>query len=194
VSIIRQLSLFGAGAAPPEPADLAGLLLAGGEISRNGETAQISIVVHHPWRAAAIVSECARRAVAATVVSAGDSPVGVRTAFAAALAPLARAWTDDLGRHPPRTLTLGGAVLRLWAMAVGHRDGAGYVLAISESDQGFPDVVGAALARLGVSAQLVSRRGGTGEMFRIVGRRRLDRLAEMVGDPPKQAPPDIWPS
>ncbi len=194
MSVIRQPSLLGASAAPPEVGDLAGLLLAGGQIARSGDTAQISIVVHHPWRAAAIVSECGRRAVAATVVSTVDSPVGVRTAFAATLAPLARAWTDDVGRHPPRTLTLDGAVLRLWAMAVGHRDRAGYVLPISESDQGFRDVVGAALARLGVSAQLVSRRGDTGEMFRIVGRRRLDRLAEMVGDPPKQAPADIWPS
>jgi hypothetical protein len=194
VSVIRQLSLLGASAAPPEPADLEGLLLAGGDIARNGETAQISIVVHHPWRAAAIVSECARRAVAATVVSTMDSAVGVRTAYVAALAALARAWTDDIGRRPPRTLSLDGSVLRMWAVAAGHREGAGYVLPIMEPDQGFRDVVGAALSRLGVSAQLVSRRGGNGEMFRIVGRRRLDRLVEMVGEPPKQAPPDIWPS
>ena len=194
MSISRQLSLFGAGATPPDPGDLAGLLVAGGEITRNGDTAQISIIVHHPWRAAAIVAECARRAVAATVVSTVDSPVGVRTAYAAVLAPLARAWTDDLGRRPPRTLTLDGSVLRLWAMAVGHREGAGYVLATTEPDQGFRDAVGAALARLGIGAQLVSRRGDSGETFRIVGRRRLDRLAELVGDPPKQAPPDIWPS
>jgi hypothetical protein len=82
----------------------------------------------------------------------------------------------------------------LWALAVGHREGTAYVLAIAEPDQPFRDAVGAALAGMGIAAQLISRRGGTGEMFRIVGRRRLDRLAEMVGDPPKQAPPDIWPS
>ena len=51
---------------------------------------------------------------------------------------------------------------------------------------------------------LVTRSGGRlwrlkyrsdGEsIFRLVGKRRLDRLAEMVGDPPKQAPADIWPS
>ena len=194
MSVIRQLSLFGAGASAPEPADLAGLLLAGGEITRDGDTAQISIVVHHPWRATAIVAECARRALAAAIVSTVDSPIGVRTAYAEALSPLARAWTDDLGRRPPRSLTLDGRVLRLWAMAVGHREAAGYVLAIAEPDQAFRDVVGAALAGMGIAAALIRRRGGSGEMFRIVGRRRLDRLAEMVGDPPKHAPPDSWPS
>ena len=194
MSVSRQLSLFGAGASPPEPADLAGLLLAGGEITRQGELAQVSVVVHHPWRAAAIVAECARRGLAATVVSTVDEPIGVRTAYAEALGPLALAWTDDVGRRPPRRLSLDGRVLRMWALAVGHREGAAYVLAIADPDQAFRDVVGAALAGIGVAAQLVSRRGGAGETFRIVGRRRLDRLAEMVGDPPKQAPPDIWPS
>ncbi len=78
--------------------------------------------------------------------------------------------------------------------AVGHREPAAYVLPIAEPDQAFRDAVGAALAGLGIAAQLVRRRGGGGRTFRIVGRRRLDRLAEMVGDPPKQAPPDVWPS
>jgi hypothetical protein len=41
---------------------------------------------------------------------------------------------------------------------------------------------------------LVSPRGGPGPSYRIVGKRRLARLIEMVGDPPKQAPTDIWPS
>ena len=194
MSISRQLSLFGAGASPPEPADLAGLLLAGGEIIRQGELAQISIILHHPWRAAAIVAECARRGLAATTVSTVDEPIGVRTAYAEALGPLARAWTDDLGRRSPRNPSLDGRILRLWALAVGHREGTAYVLAIAEPDQPFRDAVGAALAGMGIAAQLISRRGRAGEMFRIVGRRRLDRLAEMVGDPPKQAPPDIWPS
>src|SRR4030095_7718604 len=112
VLVARRLSLLGAGAPSPEPADLAGLLLAGGEITRQGDLAQVSIVVHHPWRAAAIVAECARRGVAATAVSTVDVPIGVRTAFAGALGPLAQAWTDDLGRRPPRSFSLDGRVLR----------------------------------------------------------------------------------
>jgi hypothetical protein len=194
VSVSRQLSLFGAGASAPDPADLAGLLLAGGDITRQDDLAQISIVVHHPWRAAAIVAECARRGLAATAVSTVDTPIGVRTAYADGLAPLARAWTDDLGRRPPRTISIDGQVLRLWTMAVGHRESTAYELPIADTDQAFRDAVGAALARIGVAAQLVRRRGGTGETFRVVGRRRLDRLVEMVGDPPKQAPAEIWPS
>jgi hypothetical protein len=39
----------------------------------------------------------------------------------------------------------------------------------------------------------VSPRSG-GSSYRIVGRRRVARLAEMIGDPPKQAPPGAWPS
>jgi hypothetical protein len=211
VSVIRQLSLLGADAAPPEPDDLAGLLLAGGRITRYGDSAQVTVDVGHPWRAAAIVTECGRRGLAATSTSAstgtsgadgddghagatstsGAAQLSVRTACAAALVGLAQAWTDDVGLRVPRGLQLDGRVLRLWAMAVGHRDGSAYVLPISGPDQVFRDAVGAALASVGLVAQLVSRREVT---FRIVGKRRLDRLVEMVGDPPKQAPPDIWPS
>jgi hypothetical protein len=191
VSVIRQLSLLGADAAPPEPDDLAGLLLAGGRITRYEDSAQVAVDVGHPWRAAAIVTECGRRGLAATSTSGTDAQLCVRTAYATSLVGLAQAWTDDVGLRAPRGLQLDGRMLRLWAMAVGHRDGSSYVLPISGPDQVFRDAVGAALASVGLVAQLVSRREVT---FRIAGKRRLDRLAEMVGDPPKQAPPDIWPS
>jgi hypothetical protein len=194
MSVIRQLSLFGVEASAPEPADLAGLLIAGGEIVRADDTAQVSIVVGHPWRAAAIVAECGRRGLAATSVSTVTSYVGVRTSYASALAGLARSWTDEVGRRPPRDLRLDARVLRLWAMAVGHREGTSYALPVGESDQAFRDVLGAGLAGLGLAAQLVSRRGTGEPTFRIVGKRRLDRLVEMVGDAPRQAPPDMWPS
>jgi hypothetical protein len=188
----RQLSLFGVEATAPEPDDLAGLLIAGGKIIQQGDAAQVSIEVNHPWRAAAIVAECARRGLAATSVSTASSSVGVRTAYATSLAALAREWADEAGR---RRVRLDARVLRLWAMAAGHRQGTAYELTVTEPDPGFRDVVGAALARLGVAAQMVSRRGvPDGATFRIVGRRRLGRLVEMVGDPPKQAPPEIWPS
>lgn len=189
----RQPSLFGVEAAVPVPGDLAGLLLAGGTVAEREGAAQVSIVVSHPWRAAAIVAECGRRGLAATSVSTEDSYVGVRTAYAGSLLPLARAWTDDFGPRAPRDFRLDAGVLRLWAMAAGYREGGGYVLPVLGPDQAFRDVIGAALAGLGLAAQLASRRGGE-SIFRLVGKRRLDRLAEMVGDPPKQAPADIWPS
>lgn len=199
MSVIRQLSLLGADGAPPEPEDLAGLLLAGGRIMRTEESAQVCVEVSHPWRASAIVAECARRGLAATQTPGLDANLGVRTAYAPALLGLARAWTDDVGLRAPRGLQLDGRVLRLWAIAVGHWDGTVYVLPIAGPNQAFQDAIAAALAAVGVVAQLSSRRAGRGGAagevsFRIVGRRRLDRLVEMVGDPPKQAPPDVWPS
>jgi len=112
----------------------------------------------------------------------------------AALVPLVRSWTDEVGRRPPRDLVLDARVLRLWAIAVGRRDGTAYVLPVGPADQAFRDVLGAGLAALGLAAQLASRRGTGEPTFRIVGKRRTDRLAEMVGDAPRQAPPDMWPS
>jgi hypothetical protein len=200
VSVIRQLSLFGIEASAPRPADLAGLLFAGGVIRTSDgveagpPAAQIEIVVGQPWRSAAIVAECARRGVAATSVAAVSAHVGVRTAFSTALLPLARDWADELGRREPTGMRLGAATLRLWAVAAGFVDASAYVLPIAVTDLTFRDAVGAALARLGVVAQLVSPRGGTLPTYRIVGRRRMARLVELVGDPPKQAPADIWPS
>lgn len=52
--------------------------------------------------------------------------------------------------------------------------------------------VEAALAAAGLPAVLVDSRAG-GSAYRIVGRRRLARLAELIGDPPPQAPPGEWP-
>jgi hypothetical protein len=194
VSVIRQPSLFGVEASPPEPDDLAGLLLAGGRIDRTDDAAQLSIMVKHPWRAAAIVAECGRRGIPAISVSMADAYVDVRTAHAPSLLSLARSWSDDVGRRAPRALRLDARVLRLWAIAVGQCEGTAYVLPIAEPDQVLRDAVGAALARLGLAAQLVSRRGTGEPTLRIVGTRRMRRLVEMIGDPPRQAPSGMWPS
>jgi hypothetical protein len=195
MSVIRQLSLFGVEATAPSANDLAGLLIAGGEITIDGDAAQVSIEVNHPWRASAIVAECARRGIAATSVSTDRSSVGVRTAYAPSLLVLAGSWVDGAVPRAPRTVLLDARVLRLWVMAAGHREPNAYALTVVEPEPGFRDAVGAGLARLGLAAQMVTRRGGAGDaVFRIVGRRRLARLVEMVGDAPKQAPADIWPS
>jgi hypothetical protein len=195
VSVIRQLSLFGAEVGAPEPADLAGLLTAGGQVSRRDGGAQVSIVVDHPWRAAVLVAECARRGLAATSVSTIEDHIGVRTAFSPLLAPLATSWVEGAVTRTPRGLVLDGRLLRLWVEAVGrHEPGGAYVLPIGHADEAARTTIGAALAAMGLAAQLVSPRGGPGLSYRIVGKRRLDRLIELVGDPPKQAPADIWPS
>jgi hypothetical protein len=188
------MSLFAAEASPLEVADLAGLLVAGGRLVRSGGAAQLSISVDHPWRASVLVAECARRGIAATCVSSLEHRIDVRTAYSPLLVPLAGVWTDG-GTRAPRHLMIDGRFLRVWVEASGRREGSGgYVLPLGGGDEAIRETAGAALAAVGLAAQLVSPRGGGGPSLRIVGKRRLDRLAEMVGDPPKQAPHDIWPS
>jgi hypothetical protein len=195
VSVIRQLSLLGVEAGAPEPADLAGLLAGGGQVVRLGDTARVSIVVDHPWRAAVLVAECARRGLAATSVATVGDHIGVRTAYSELLTPLATGWLTGAVKRAPRGLILDGRALRLWAEAAGRRESpTSYVLSLGRSDEPAYESIGAALAAVGLSAQLVSPRGGPGPSYRIVGQRRMARLVEMIGDPPKQAPASAWPS
>ncbi|MGE5829732.1 MAG: hypothetical protein ACM30G_15430 [Micromonosporaceae bacterium] len=194
MSVIRQLSLFGVEAARPEPGDLAGLLAGAGQVIRMGATARISVTVDHPWRASALVAECARRGLAATVVSTVEEHIEMRTAYAIGLAPLADDWLRGEVKLPPPGLVLDGRALRLWAESGGRYEGTtSYVLPLGAADDPAWSSVGAALAALGLRAQLVSLRTG-GSSYRIVGRRRVARLAELIGDPPKQAPLGVWPS
>jgi len=194
MSLIRQLSLLGAEATPPEPGDLAGLLAGRGLVSRVGDAAQVSIVVDHPWRASVLVAECARRGIAATSVSTASDHVGVRTAYSPQLTALAETWMVGSIKRAPKGLLLDGRMLRLWVEAGGRYEGASiYALPVDAIDEAHWGVIGAALAAVGLGAQLATPRGSSGASYRIVGMRRLDRLAEMIGDPPKQAPPGIWP-
>jgi hypothetical protein len=195
VPVARQLSLFGVEAQPPSPLDLEGLLAGGGQVVRMGGTARVSIVVDEPWRARALTAECAQRDLSATCEpSTVEGHLGVRTAYATTLAPLATAWLRGAVKHAPTGFTLDGRRLRLWAMAAGSPEGAqAYVFALGVSDG--PTVwgaVGAALAAAGLPAVLLGPRAG-GPAYRIVGRRRLGRLAELVGEPPPHAPAGHWP-
>jgi hypothetical protein len=213
-------------ASAPTPDDLAGLLAGGGQVTRRGPQARVSIVVDHPWRAAAVVAECGRCGVSATTVSTVDGHVGVRTVYSALLTPLAEAWTRGAAKQVPSGFVLGGRMLRLWAAAqgrpgtglgtasgtgLGTASGSGlgavsgtglgrlggplgiYLLALGHLDTPIWGPLGSALAAVGLAAQLVTPRGA-GPAYRIAGRRRISRLTEMVGDPPKQAPPGVWPS
>jgi hypothetical protein len=243
MSLIRQLSLFGVEARRPEPADLAGLLAAGGQIVRMGGTARVVITVDDPWRAAVLVRECARRDLAASVVSTltpiqhrelsvvavaesaddgtptesppapapdpapvdadpqtGDA-VGsverfeVRTAYTKILVPLARTWlATDGSKSPPRRLHLDGRALRLWVTAGGRQENPGmYALTVGPEDESTWPVVGRALTGAGLGAVLVRGRAD-GPAYRISGRRRIIRLAELIGDPPKPSPEGLWPT
>ncbi len=78
--------------------------------------------------------------------------------------------------------------------AGGEPDGAGaYTLRLGASGgESEWAVIGAALAASGLSAALLGPRAG-GPAYRIAGRRRLGRLAELVGEAPAAAPAGAWP-
>ena len=106
----------------------------------------------------------------------------VRTAYSSRLNPLARAWPPPADR-----LFLTGPQLRLWVAAAGVPRPEGYALGLDPD--GFLDkAVGAALTRVGLAGTVQA-----GPAYVIAGRRRLARLAELVGERPAAAPERLWP-
>ncbi len=193
MSLGRQLSLFGVEARPASPLDLEGLLAGAGQVVRMGGTARVSIVVEDAWRAKALLREVGLRGLAATCEPATvEGHIGFRTAYSSVLAPLGTAWLRGAVKHPPPGFSLDGRRLRLWAIAAGGPDGAvAYTLKLGAGDERLWGTVGAALAAAGLPAALLGPRAG-GPAYRIVGRRRLARLLELVGDAPPEAPSGTW--
>lgn len=188
---MSQFSLFGAAAAEPSLDDLDGVLLAGGHWVRQNGTARLSVVVAHPWRAAALAAEFAARAVD------GDDPIvaaeegwSVRTAFTTALAASAERWSRGANEAPPLGFALTAGGLRLWAVAAGSRDDVGYLFATDRADSTMHLAAGAQLSRLGLAAVSLSQRGDSG--WRVTNAKRIRRLAELLGEPPPGSE-ELWP-
>jgi hypothetical protein len=193
VPLTRQLSLFGVEARPGSPLDFEGLLAGSGQVVRMGGTARVSIVVEDAWRARALRREAAERGLTATCEPATvEGHIGFRTAYATALAPLGTAWLRGAVKYPPRAFALDGRRLRLWAIGAGCPEGgSAFTLRLGVSDEQCWGIVGAVLAAAGLPAVLLGPRAG-GPAYRIVGRRRLARLAELVGEPPPECPAGAW--
>ncbi|WP_411970816.1 hypothetical protein [Micromonospora peucetia] len=189
----RQLTFFGAEAADPSLADLAGLLAGPGEVVRMGGTARLSVVVDAAWRVHVLVAELALRGVAATWEATTDGRHAVRTSYARTLKPLAVAWLRGTGKRPPAGFHLDGRRLRLWLAAAGAAEPSGFLLRLGVADEGCWEPVGGALHAVGLSGVLLGP-GEGGPAYRITGHRRLARLAELVGDPPSAAPATAWPA
>jgi len=189
--LMRQLSLFGVEASPPRPLDLEGLLLGPGQVTRIGGTARVSIVVDAVWRASVLLGECAIRGLAASCEpSTVETHIAFRTAYSNALSPLGARWLRGAMKAAPGGLALDGHRLKLWVVACGAPDGSrAFTLRLGTGVEG---PAGAALASIGLPATLLGPRAG-GPAYRIVGRRRLARLVELIGDPPPQAPNGGWP-
>ncbi|MDQ2797218.1 MAG: hypothetical protein M3Y06_08650 [Actinomycetota bacterium] len=188
---MTQFSLFGAEAAAPAPADLDGLLIAGGRWVRSAVGARLSVVVANRWRADALITAFAERNVDGpdAVVDAATG-YGVRTAFTPDLVEHAARWTRGASQGLPAQFRLGPGGLRLWAIAAGRRDDVGYLLATPNADDPIHQSAGAQLSRLGVAAVSLAQRGGPG--WRVTSVRRLRRLGELLGPPPPGAVDD-WP-
>ncbi|GLY05875.1 MULTISPECIES: hypothetical protein [Actinoplanes] len=217
----HQLPMFGADSSEPSPADLAGLLAGPGRLDRMGGTARVTVRVDAAWRVHAVVAELVMRGLTATwapVSGVRDDgpPVGaevigesinqegegepggtgagtvpeepprplfdVRTAYSRRLNGLARAWPAAAAQ-----LFLSGPRLRLWAAAAGGPRAGGWSLGLDPEQD--PRPVDAALVRAG----LAGRVSDDGRWYLINGRRRVRRLAELVGDRPSTAPEEFWP-
>jgi hypothetical protein len=187
------LSLFDADAITCRPSDLEGLLAGPGQVVRMGGTARVSVVVAEEWRARALLTEFAERGVTGSQVASADGRLGIRTSFSAVLAPIAARWLKGAVTLPPEGFALTGPMLRLWFIAGGRLAPRGLSLQLSPGNEAGWRPVRASLARLGLPAALLGVRAG-GPAYRIMGRRRLARIAGLIGARPTEAPPEVWPT
>jgi len=189
----QQLSFLSVGVLPAVIDDLEGLLLGPGQVVRMGGTARLSAVVNAEWRAAALLAELVARGLTGERTTAVSGVVAVRTQFVTALGPLAARWVRGAVKAAPPELALTGPRLRLWLIGSGRYDGAGYHLGLAPHDPGVWPAAGRALAAAGLPGTF-QETPAVDPAYRITGRRRLARLAELVGDPPPGAGPCDWPA
>jgi hypothetical protein len=116
-------------------------------------------------------------------VAGGVAFFEVRTAYSSRLNGLARSWSAAAHR-----LFLSGPRLRLWVAAAGLPLDGGFALGLDPRED--PAIVDAALVRAGLAGTV----SDDGRYYLILGRKRLTRLAELVGERPREAPAALWPS
>ncbi|HEX6353392.1 hypothetical protein [Actinophytocola sp.] len=185
---MAQLSFYSAEANRPHAGDLAGLLCCRGQLAEFGRTAaRLTLPLEQPWRARAMVRALAERGIEATHTVTEEGQHGVRTAFRADLLSLAEEWTKEGEKFAPSGLTLDGGALRLWVLAAGGWLAESYLLGLDPDAPDTYDTVRGALGNAGLPATL------HGAGLRISGRRRLGRLAELVGRPPSGDAEADWP-
>ncbi|WP_232234552.1 hypothetical protein [Actinoplanes sp. N902-109] len=215
----KQLSVFGVEAVDPSLADLMGLLSGPGRLGRMGGTARVSVRVDAAWRVHVLVQELVSRGLVVnwqpvlenppeervaeltavpvdeeadeepppppeTTATEAERTVAfeVRTAYSSRLNPLSRAWPPTAGK-----LFLNGPRLRLWVAAAGAPSRHGFILGL-DPDASLDKAVDAALTKVGLAGTVQP-----GRTYEIAGRRRLARLAELVGERPGAAPERLWP-
>jgi hypothetical protein len=190
---MSQLSLFAAAAREPALGDLEGLLAGNGQVVRRDASARLSVVVEDAWRAEILAAQLAELFGMTAEVGPAETGTTVGTPWCAELRPIADGWSRGAVKRPPDGWVLDGSRLRWWCLAAGHQGANMYTLALGASDEHAWVSVGSALAVAGVPGALVGPRAD-GPAYRIVGRRRLVRLLELVGDRPSGVPEDAWPA
>lgn len=193
---VGQLSFYSADARQPGVGDLAGLLCGPGQAMGfgRGTAARVSVVLEDRWRATALARACAERGVVAEVATTEESHALVRTAFRSDLTRLAADWLrGGAAKSVPPEFELDGAVLRFWALVSGKWTDSGYALGLDPDAPETHEPLRAALIGSGLPCTLLGITG-SGPALRVNGRRRLARLAELVGDPPSGVAERTWPA
>lgn len=191
-----QLSFYSAEARQPGVGDLAGLLCGPGQAMGfgRGTAAKLTVVLEDRWRATALANACAERGVQAEVATTEESHALVRTAFRADLTRLAADWLrGGLGKAVPEGFELDGSVLRFWALVSGDWTDSGYALGLDPDAPETHEPLRAALIGSGLPSTLLTKEDAN-PALRIRGSRRLARLAELVGEPPRGVVERTWPA
>jgi hypothetical protein len=192
---MSQMSLFSAGMNDPSYDDLEGLLAGPGSIERRGDAARVSVLVVDRWRAEVLLRGLSVLGPGGEAEPCVDGLL-VRTPFLPQLYGVAQRWHCLTGKQAPVGLRVDGARLWWWCLAAGGADTTGYRLGLGRGDgDAVWSAAGAALAMAGVTAALVGQgqRAADGPAYRVVGARRLVRLAELVGAAPHGVPAAAWP-
>lgn len=189
---MSQLTFFSAEAVPPALEDLEGLLAGPGRVTLTDDGARVSVLVADAWRSLALLAAMEVLGLAGEVATTSDDDLVVRTPVLASLRPVAERWTSGAVKRPPAGFALDGHRLRWWCLASGSADDKGVVLGLGAHDEEAWPAIGSALSGAGLPSVFLPD-GAGGPAYKVVGRKRLLRLAELVGPPPPEAPEGCWP-
>lgn len=194
---MSQLSFFSAESVPPAVADLTGILAAPGQavlLSDGGQrAARLSVVVDRLWRAEALADMINEAGLTAEIARTDEDSPLVRTAVDERLTPIAAAWTRGAVKTVPPQWLPGPRELRAWTLAAGYPEADRYLLGLDPHAPDTHSALASAMMRIGIAPTLIGTRGSR-PALRISGRRRLLRLVENVGEPPRDTEAfSMWP-